>query len=368
MTRTLLFAAPALAAAALAVAGCQTSEKAAAVSPVAAAGHAVDCNGASLALADDAVVGKLDGKAITFKDLGDEAKNAEKKALYEYCDAVSSSRNTALDNYVTQKLIDKAAAAAGKDSDDWMRAEVQKRVPTPSDDQMRAFYEENKREGMPPFEQIDDKLKSQVSMVMQRDKTQDAMRDILESLNKGVNVERTLPDVRSPPRDVDITTHTATKGTGKVKVVEFADFQCPYCSRAAKEVHKLTEKYGDKIEFAYRNFPLRSIHPFAQHAAEVGQCAFAQGKFWEMSDKMYGDQDKLDDDSLHAAAKDIGLDVAKLDACLSSGQGAKEVQDDVQKAEDLGVEGTPTFFVNGRQHLGAPTAEGLSAAIDAELK
>jgi len=104
-----------------------------------------------------------------------------------------------------------------------------------------------------------------------------------------------------------------------VKVVEFADFQCPYCSRAADAVRELSAKYGDKIEVAYRNFPLRTIHPFAQHAAEVGQCALAQGKFWEMSDKMYSDQSKLDEDSLTASAKEVGLDTAKLDECSSPG-------------------------------------------------
>ncbi|HEY4221880.1 MAG TPA: thioredoxin domain-containing protein, partial [Myxococcota bacterium] len=298
----------------------------------------------------------------------------EKKALYEYCDAVFSNRAQALDNYVTEQLVDKAGKAAGKTGDDWMQAEVQKHLPSPTDDDIKAFYEKNKREGMPPLDGLKDEalasLKGQIVMVMNRQKSEDAVRDILDGLHKGVTVEKSLPDVRSPARDIDITAHTAFKGSpaAKVKIVEFADFQCPYCSKAAEAVKQLTAKYGDKIEVAYRNFPLVSIHPFAQHAAEVGQCALAQGKFWEMSDKMYSDQDKLDEGSLVDSAKAVGMDDKKLEECLGSGKGAAEVADDVKKAQELGVEGTPTFFVNGRQHLGAPTVEGLSAAIDMELK
>jgi protein-disulfide isomerase len=369
MHKRALAAASAIFAAALAILACTTPAKTAAATPK-AGGHAVDCAGASLALPEDTVVGKLDGQPITLKDLGPDAKSAEQKALFEYCDAVFSSRQNALDNYVVEHLVDKAAKAAGKSTDDYMQAEVTKRIPQPSDDQIKAFYDSKKREGMPEFDKIDPQLRAQVVMVMNREKSEGAVKDILDGLKKGVAVEKSLPDVRSPPRDVEITAHTAIKGgkDAKVKVVEFADFQCPYCSRAAEAVRELNAKYGDKIEIAYRNFPLRQIHPFAQHAAEVGQCAQEQGKFWEMADKMYSDQEKLDEASLEDSAKAIGLDTAKFDDCLKSGRGASAVEEDVKKATDLGVEGTPTFFVNGRQHLGAPTLEGLSAAVDAELK
>lgn len=360
---------PALAVLAVAgLAACTTSEKVATPASGAMA-HAVDCAGASLALPEATVVGKLDGKPITVKDLGADAAAAERKALYEYCDAVHATRAQALDGYVTEQLVQKAAAAAGKTADEWVQGEMQKRIAEPSEEEIKAFYDANTRPGAPPLEEI----RGQVVMVMQREKSEQAVREILEGLKKGVAVERSLPDVRSPARDVGVAAHTATKGGSKekgarVQVVEFADFQCPYCTVAAKTVKELHAKYGDKVEFAYRHFPLRSIHPDAQRAAELAQCSKEQGKFWEMHDKMYGAQDKLDEASLKEAASSLGLDAAKLDACLGSGRAAAEVEEDFKKAGELGVEGTPTFFVNGRQHLGAPTLEGLSAAIDAELE
>lgn len=367
MTRQLVPAAAALALLAVAgLAACTTTDKVA--TPASGTARAVDCAGASLALANDTVVGKLDGKPITYGDLGPDAAAAERRALHEYCDAVHATRNQALDGYVTEKLVEKAAAAAGMSADEWVQAEVQKRIPQPSDAEIQAFYETRKRPGAPALEEV----RNQVVMVMQREKSEEAVRELLESLKKGVAVERALPDVRSPPRDVDVTAHTATKGGSKaagakVQVVEFADFQCPYCSVAANTLKELQAKYGDKVEFAYRHFPLRTIHPDAQRAAEFAQCSKDQGKFWELHDKMYSAQEKLDEASLKEAAAAVGLDAGKLDACLSSGRAAAEVEEDFKKAGELGVEGTPTFFVNGRQHVGAPTVEGLSAAIDAEL-
>lgn len=353
----------AVAAMTLAALGCSTSEKATKPSPGA---HAVDCAGASLALAGETVVATFDGQPVTVKDLGDEVANAERRALFEYCDTVHSLRTTAVDNLVVDRLIKKAAAAAGKSEEEWVRGEVQKRAPEPSDAEVQAFYDTRKRPDAPPLELV----RAQVVDAIQREKGQDALRQVVDDLKKGVAVEKSLPDVRSPPRDVNVTAHTATKGKAgaKVRLVEFADFQCPYCSIAAKTMSELAQKYGDRVEFAYRHFPLRSIHPNAQRAAEFAQCANEQGKFWEMHDKLYEGQDSLDESSMRTAATVLGLDATKLDECLGSGRATTQVDEDFKSGEDIGVQGTPSFFINGRQHAGAPSVEALAAALDAELR
>jgi protein-disulfide isomerase len=347
-----------IAAAVAALAGCSTPEK------VQNKGAATTCAAASLALPPETIVGSVDGKPITLADLGPEAQQAEQQALWEYCDNVYAQRARALDGYVTQKLVERAAAAAGKDVDDWMREEMQKRAKPPTEEEIQAFYNARARPGAPPLEAV----KLQVVQAMSQERAQDAVREVIEEVKKGVAVEKKLPDVRSPPRDVDIPSHTATKGKkgAKVRVVEFADFECPYCSRAADTVRQLQEKYGDRVEFAYRHFPLRTIHPEAQGAAEAAQCAARQGKFWEMHDKLYAAQDRLDAASLKQHAAALGLDPIKLDQCLTSGAGNREVEEDLKKGEALGVEGTPTFFVNGRA-VASPSVDAISQAIEAEL-
>jgi protein-disulfide isomerase len=342
---------------------CTTSEKAAKVS---ATRHVVDCAGASIAIEPADVVGTLDGEAITYGDLGKEVPAAEKRALFEYCDAVYAARSQALDGRVSELVVKKAALGAGMAVEEWMAAEVRKRVVDPTDAEIQAFYDQRKRPDAPPLEDV----KGQVSMIIGREKNEEAARTVLADLRRAAVFVASLPDVRSPARDVAITAHTASKGKkgAKVNVIEFADFQCPYCSQAAASMSELEKKYGARVEFAYRHFPLRSIHPDAQRAGELSQCAAAQGKFWEMHDKIYAAQHSLDEASLRAHAVATGVDVAKLDECLATGRGTAEVNQDFDEASEIGVAGTPTFFVNGRQHTGPPTVEGLSAAIEDALK
>lgn len=361
--RSHALAASILAALSCAGLGCSSAEKVPAQPP--SSSGATSCAAASLSLPADHVVGTLDGKPILVKDLGTDAETAEKRSLHEYCDAVYAARNDALDGYVTRELVRKAATAAGVPEDMWLRAEVDKRNPRPSDEQVRAFYEERKRPDAPPLELV----KDQVVQAMQSEQAERVAREVINELRAKAAITRAFPDVRSPPRDVTLAAHTARKGgTGdKVRVVEFADFQCPYCSMAAATVKELSARYGDKVEFAYRHFPLRSIHPDAQRAGEYAQCAQEQGRFWEMHDRLYADQQNLGEDALKKAATDVGLDAAKLEACIASGRGTTQVNDDYAKGEELGVRGTPSFFINGRQHNGPATPEGLAAVIDAEL-
>ncbi|OGQ17115.1 MAG: hypothetical protein A2138_23600 [Deltaproteobacteria bacterium RBG_16_71_12] len=357
---------PALAVAALClapVAGCTTTERKPVAAPHARA--ATTCAEASLALAPDTVVGALDGVAVKLSDLGDEARRAEEKALWEYCDAVYAMRSRALDGYVTEQLVNKAAAGAGVEPDAWVRGELEKRATVPTDAEIQAFYDSIKPPDAPPLEVV----KQRVVMMMQQQRAEDSARALFDELRAGAKLERSLPDVRSPPRNVDLPAWAGKKGAAgaKVRVVEFADYQCPYCSRAADAMRALAKRYGDRVEFGYRNFPLRSIHPDADRAAQAAQCAGRQGKFWEMHDQLYASQHSLDAESIMAHGKALGLDVEKLQGCIEKGETAAEVEADLKEATDLGIEGTPSFFVNGRPHLGNPSEEALAAAIDAEL-
>ena len=153
----------------------------------------------------------------------------------------------------------------------------------------------------------------------------------------------------------------------KVTIVEFSDFQCPYCSRAATAVHELKAKYGDKVHFVFRQFPL-SFHANANISAQASLAAHAQGKFWELHDKMFANQSKLDRPALEGYAKEIGLDLAAFKKALDDKTYAPTVDAETKLGEEVAVDGTPTMFLNGAR-VGNPTdTAAISKEIDDALK
>ena len=153
----------------------------------------------------------------------------------------------------------------------------------------------------------------------------------------------------------------------KVTVVEFSDFQCPYCSRAATVVDQVKEKYSDRVRFVFRQFPL-PMHENARGAAEAALAANAQGKFWQFHDKLFKNQSQLTRDGLEGFAKDAGLNVADFKKALDSKAYAADVDADVKLGESVAVEGTPTMFINGARVANPTSFETVSAQIDSALK
>ena len=153
-----------------------------------------------------------------------------------------------------------------------------------------------------------------------------------------------------------------------VTIVEFSDFQCAYCGRFREQTFDtLIDAYGDQVRFVYRDFPLSSMHPQSQKAAEAAQCAHDQEMFWPMHDLLLSNQSSLNDDSYTQFAQELQLDVEAFDQCLESGKYEDEVLADLEDGLEYGVTGTPAFFVNGRLLMGALPFEQFSAAIEAEL-
>ncbi len=138
-----------------------------------------------------------------------------------------------------------------------------------------------------------------------------------------------------------------------LRIVEFADFGCPYSQQSSFVIRTLAQKYGNRIRYSYRHFPLTDVHPDARQAAEAVECAGAQGKFWEYHDKLFLNQADLSHKALVHYAKEINLDSEALDACVSSGRFASRVQTDIDAGIAAGVAGTPTFFFNGFPIAGA---------------
>lgn len=153
----------------------------------------------------------------------------------------------------------------------------------------------------------------------------------------------------------------------KVKVVEFSDFQCPFCSRAAETVHKIREKYSDKVRFVFRQFPL-PMHAQAHGAAEAALAANAQGKFWEYHDVLFKNQQALDRPALENHAKEAGLNVAQFKKALDDKKTVEQVDADMKLGEQVQVQGTPTMFVNGARVDNPSDFNAVSTMIDEALK
>ncbi len=152
----------------------------------------------------------------------------------------------------------------------------------------------------------------------------------------------------------------------KVTVVEFSDFQCPYCSRAASVTTQVKEKYGTKVRFVFRQYPL-SFHDNAQVAAEASLEAHKQGKFWEFHDKMFANQGALDRSSLEGYAKELKLDVTKFKGALDGKAHGAQVKSDLDLGNEVAVQGTPTMFINGKRVENPTDFGAVSEAIDAAL-
>ncbi len=150
-----------------------------------------------------------------------------------------------------------------------------------------------------------------------------------------------------------------------VTLLEYGDYECPHCGRAFPIVHEVRKRLGARLRFVFRNFPLKEAHEHAEHAAEAAQAAGAQGRFWEMHEAIFRDQGHLEDRDLVARARKLGLDVTRFEQELETGVHAKKVRGDFRSGVRSGVNGTPTFFINGTRYDGSWELEPLLEALEA---
>jgi protein-disulfide isomerase/rhodanese-related sulfurtransferase len=183
-----------------------------------------------------------------------------------------------------------------------------------------------------------------------------------------------LPPLQQASREainarlVRADSHTTGNPDAAVTVVEFGDFECPVCGAEEPTVRELRQKYANRIRFVFRQFPIMSLHPQAEKAAEASECAAEQGKFWEAVEKLYAEQSDLSEPALMRDAADLGLDQARFGQCLQSGAEAERVRRDLEDGHALHVDRTPTFFVNGHMAAGEIPLEQFAQLIDRALK
>lgn len=197
-----------------------------------------------------------------------------------------------------------------------------------------------------------------------------------KSANSGSNnpvAAAPTPNAPAPaptgPVDVAVTDADYIKGNpdAKVTIVEFSDFQCPFCQRFHPTVQQALDEYGDDVRWVYKHFPLDSIHPEARPAANAAECAGEQGKFWEFGDQLFVNQARLGTAYYKSLAVELGIGGSKFDSCVDDNKYADKVNSDYQQGLAAGVQGTPASFINGRLVSGAQPYSAIKSAIDSAL-
>jgi formate-nitrite transporter family protein len=173
-----------------------------------------------------------------------------------------------------------------------------------------------------------------------------------------------MDDSAKLTRPVSTRDHAAGPADAPVTLVEYGDYQCPYCRAAYPVVKRLQKKLGKKLRFVFRNFPVTQAHPYALIAAETAEAAALQGKFWEMHDLLFEQQDSLTPDIIPVWAKKIGLDLDQFGNDIKQGVVTKRIKEDRQSGIRSGVNGTPTFYVNGTRYDGPNDYESLLEALE----
>lgn len=303
---------------------------------------------------------EVNGETITVKDL-EGALGARLSKLEEQ---IYDLKRQELDSLIARRLFAQEAAKRGISVPALLDAEVTAKVSLVTEKEIEDFYQANKAR----MRADDTEVRQKIRAFLQQQKLTARREAFVESLrSQGKVVVRLQPP---PAIRVEVSTEGAPiRGAAgaPVTVVEFSDFECPFCKQTHPTLKQLLERYPDKVRLAYRDFPLDSIHPQARRAAEAARCAQDQGKFWEYHDALFTQSPQLALEDLRRYAGQVGIDVTKFDSCLAAGTHKAAVQRDLDEGNRLGITGTPAFFVNGRTLTGAQPLEAFTRLIDQEL-
>jgi protein-disulfide isomerase len=320
-------------------------------------------------LSDQSVVASIGKQAVTvgevtsanpatFAALLAERAHQERRLEADYAQSYHQVLAQQLDAMLDQRALELEAAARHTST-----AQVLSglKVPAVTDEEAHAFYESRKERAGQPYEE----LKPAILEYLGKQKRDAATRAFYDQLRSKHGIASALPPYRAT---VAASGPERGPAGARVTIVEFADFQCPFCQRAEPMLQAVMSAHPDDVRLVFRQLPLTDLHPSAALAANASLCAQQQGQFWPMHDAMFADQAALSAPKLTATAARLGMNEDQFSKCLSEGPAdAAAIAKDAYAAAELGIDSTPYFFVNGRPVRGLVSAAQLEEIVTQEL-
>jgi len=318
---------------------------------------------AALAQSDRDVVGRVGDRMVTMADLDEAWRSNDAASRMRMLQDLYDTRKRTLDIVIGELLVEREALARGTSRDELLAQELPSRTLPVTDDDIRQIYEQN-RNAFP--NQTLEQMEPQIQAFLEQQRPMQALHAYMGELRTAAD------DVRvelEPPRttiETDANDPAFGSRNATVEIVEFSDFQCPFCQRLNGTLEQLKADYGDDVRLVFKDYPLPN-HAQAFKAAEAGNCAHEQGKFWELHDVMFSSQSELEVADLKRHAGELGLDQASFDTCLDSGRFAAAVSADLRLGQGVGVSSTPTVFINGRAVMGAAPYDVFAEIVQDEI-
>jgi protein-disulfide isomerase len=305
---------------------------------------------------DDAVA-LIDGKPISEKELEDRAA----PQLRELNARIFEAKEQALDEMIDEQLLNQEAARVKLTVQQLLDREVDSRAAKPTSADVESYYTDNKDRISVPLEEARPRLLELLTETRRR-AAYDSYLSRLRSRDKVVVL-------LAPPRSVVSIDPARVRGPANapVTIVEFSDFECPYCGGVEGTLRQLESRYPTQVRLAYRDFPL-DFHPRAEPAAEASRCALAQGKYWPYHDLLFDNQQHLESGDLSKYAARLDMNAKRFEECIQHRTYTAEIEHDLDEGRKLGVTGTPAFFINGILLSGAVPVDEFARLIDRELK
>jgi protein-disulfide isomerase len=307
---------------------------------------------------DGDVAAEIGSAKVTMAEVDQRAAGALSRLEFDRYKA----RRRALDEIVAERLLEEAARARGLSKEALVKAEIDDKLKDPTDAEVAAMYERHKG-------QLGSLTLAEVAERIRTGMIQDARATLEAALHDSIRKNTTVKVLLSEPRTVvPVPASAPTMGPAdaKVTIVEFLDYQCPYCHRAQELVDQVMKEYEGKVRFVHRDYLLGKPRSLA--SARAARCAGEQGKFWEYHRGLLLQAGDFSDADLANRAKALGLDTARFSSCATTDRFDADIHAATEAGSQLGVAATPTFFVNGRRALGAVPISELRELIDAELQ